>query len=496
VLLAPGALVSSTSGQCESGELHAPDGAPGDRLGSSVAISSAGTTALVGANRDDDQGTNSGAAYVFVLNGPLWQYQAKLIAADGASKDSFGFKVAVSSSGDVAIVASLHDDDAGEQSGAAYVFTRQGTAWDQGLKLVAADAAPLQEFGSAVAISADGMAVLVGARGDVGACPGDPKCVSGSAYMYQWDGSAWIEQSKLTASDASDGDNFGGAVALSNGGDVALVGAFRSNGQGSAYVFVREGTIWTQQAKLTATDGVLNDAFGAEVALSSDGNIALIGAELRNDSTGAAYLFARDGSTWSQVDELAAWDGSAQDRFGASVALGADGELAIVGAHFHDPCWPDCQDAGAAYLFAREGRQWMPQAKLLPATIVSLDAAGASVSASSAGERILVGARGLSSFLPGTAYVFDIDAPDCNENVLCDGREIAEGSASDRNGTGVPDVCEGDLDGDGTIGSTDFLILLALWGPCPQPPSLCPADLDNDDSVGITDFLTLLINWG
>lgn len=114
------------------------------------------------------------------------------------------------------------------------------------------------------------------------------------------------------------------------------------------------------------------------------------------------------------------------------------------------------------------------------------------MSASGDGNRVLVGAPGFNSVYAGRAYVFDLGGPDCNENVLCDGREIAAGGASDHNGTGVPDECEGDLDGDGVIGAIAFLILLATWGPCPVP---CPADLDNNGEVNIVDFLTLLYNW-
>ncbi len=279
VLLAPGGTVTVTCGQCEGGLLDAPDGATGDLFGASVVISLDGGTALVGAPWHDNAGMNSGAAYVFVLNGPLWHYQAELVALDGGLKDVFGWTVAVSESGDIAIVGAFLDDDAGKQSGSAYVFRRKGATWTEEVKLVASDAVPIQEFGSAVAISADGLTALVGARYDNDACPGDPDCQSGSAYVYTWDGSAWVEEHKLTALDAAPGDHLGGAVALSIHGDVAIVGANEAgSGPGSAYVFVREGKTWSQEAKLTASDGVLGNGFGGTVGLSGDGSTALVGA--------------------------------------------------------------------------------------------------------------------------------------------------------------------------------------------------------------------------
>jgi hypothetical protein len=163
-------------------------------------------------------------------------------------------------------------------TGAAYVFTRSGTTWSQQATLTASDAATNDTFGSSVALSGD--TALVGAPGK--------NSSTGAAYVFIRNGTAWSQQANLTASDAATNDNFGASVALS--GDTALVGAFNKNGSiGAAYVFTRSGTAWSQQANLTASDAVGGDRFGFSVSLSAD--TALVGAFYKNSVTGAAYVF-------------------------------------------------------------------------------------------------------------------------------------------------------------------------------------------------------------
>jgi hypothetical protein len=162
----------------------------------------------------------------------------------------------------------------------------------------------------------------------------------GAAYVFVRSGTAWSQQKELTASDAAAGDLFGLSVALS--GSTALIGAHGKNSNtGAAYVFVRSGTAWSQQKKLTASDGAADDFFGGSVAL--DGQTAVIGAIGGNSGGGAAYVFARSGTAWSQQAELTASDAAHDDSFGGSVAL--SGKTAIIGAHNKNA------GAGAAYAF-------------------------------------------------------------------------------------------------------------------------------------------------
>src|SRR5205085_941741 len=165
----------------------------------------------------------------------------------------------------------------------------------------------------------------------------------------------------LTASDGAADDLFGDSVALS--GDAALVGAVfdaigANSNQGSAYVFVRSGTTWTQQQKLTASDGATNDQFGRSVALS--GNTALVGADGGNANQGSAYVFVRSGTIWMQQQKLIASDGAVGDFFGVSVAL--SGETVFVAASSDDIGANASQ--GSAYVFVRTGTAWTQQQKL------------------------------------------------------------------------------------------------------------------------------------
>ena len=290
------------------------------------------------------QVNDKGAAYPIAID-PLIYREQKVIASDGAAGDFFGISVALS--GDTALVgADLDDVSANSYQGSAYVFTRSGTTWTQQGKLTASDGAAGDLFGISVALSGD--TALVGAYGDDVGANGD----QGSAYVFTRSGTTWSLQQKLTASDGAAYDRFGNSVALS--GDTALVGADWHNvganpDQGSAYVFTRSGTTWSEQAHLTASDGAAYYFFGISVALSGD--TALVGAYGdnvgANDNQGSAYVFTRSGTTWSLQQKLTASDGAAYDYFGNSVAL--SGDTALVGAVSDDVGANDSQ--GSAYFY-------------------------------------------------------------------------------------------------------------------------------------------------
>jgi len=249
--------------------------------------------------------------------------QTRLSAADGAAGDWLGYSVSLS--GDTALVGAAYDGvGANSGQGSAYVFIRSGSTWTQQSQLTAGDGAAQEMFGSSVALSGD--TALVGAVWDtVGA-----NFQQGSAYVFTRSGSTWTQQAKLTAGDGEAEDEFGWSVALS--GDTALVGAYGDDvgsnaDQGSAYVFTRSGATWTQQAQLTAGDGAVVDWFGAYVALYGD--TALVGAYLddvgANVNQGSAYVFTRSGSVWAQQAKLT------QPRLGLRLypkrlSLGAAGE--------------------------------------------------------------------------------------------------------------------------------------------------------------------------
>ncbi len=319
----------------EDAKLVASDGAPDAFLGNSVAVS--GDTVVVGADHDDDADYDAGAAYVFVRAESSWSEQAKLTASDPSRRVFFGRSVAVS--GDTAVIGA---PNLRKSSGAAYVFVRTGSTWSEQAKLVASDAASRDHFGISVAVSGD--TVVVGAYGD-----DDGGTDSGSAYVFVRSGTIWSEQDKLVASDAAPDDRFGSSVAAS--GDTAVVGAYRDDdagtNSGSAYVFVRSGTMWSEQAKLLGSDAALGDSFGFSVAVSGDtAVVGALGDDDAGSSSGSAYVFVRNGMMWSEQAKLVASDAALDDKFGSSVAVSVD--TAVVGAYSDDDAGTD---SGSAYVF-------------------------------------------------------------------------------------------------------------------------------------------------
>jgi uncharacterized repeat protein (TIGR01451 family) len=342
-----------------------------------VSVALSGDTALVGADQDD-VGVNidQGSVYVFLLVGDTWIQQAQLTASDGGENDSFGHSVALS--GDTALVGAYTDDvDAINDQGSAYIFVRSDEIWTEQAQLTASDGDAEDRFGKSVALS--GNTALVGAYG--------ARDWQGSAYVFVRSGTTWTEQALLTDLNGVAGDSFGYSVALS--GNTALVGSICDDAaKGSAFVFVRSGTTWDKQTQLTALDGAAGDWFSWSVALY--GNTALVGAINHTvEATvrqGAVYVFRRDGTSWSQETELTAADGATDDSFGGSVAL--SGDTALVGARIDSVGANSSQ--GSAYVFVRIGTVWTEQTQLIASDGAVDDYFGTSVALS--GDTALVGA--------------------------------------------------------------------------------------------------------
>jgi hypothetical protein len=388
-----GAVIPDT----QMAKLLASDGAASDYFGESVSISANGSTAIVGAAGDDNY---KGSAYVFTRSGSIWSQQAKLVASDGAGSDYFGNSVSISADGNTAIVGARGDDT---NKGSVYVFTRSGSTWSQQSKLLANDGDYNDYFGHSVSISADGNTAIIGAYTDDSS--------RGSAYIFTRNGTTWSQQAKLLASDGVGSDYFGYSVSISADGNTAVVGAHADDSpevnKGSAYVFTRSGSTWGQQAKLLANDGVAGDYFGISVSISADGNTAIVGAFGDNGGTGSAYIFTRSGSTWSQQAKLLSNDGIGYDRFGISVSISADGNTAVVGAYVADIPYT-LTDSGSAYIFTRSGSVWVQQIRLLASDGAMSDYFGRSVSISADGSTAIVGANGDDSpeYDRGSAYIF------------------------------------------------------------------------------------------
>ncbi|MHC5113592.1 MAG: FG-GAP repeat protein [Planctomycetota bacterium] len=307
-------------------KLTAPDGAAGDEFGVSVGL--AGNIAVVGSWMDDDLGSMSGAAYVFRYSGTSWVQEAKLTAPDGAASQMFGGAVAVS--GTTVVVGAMGDAQNGSYAGAGYVFVRSGGAWIFDQKLVASDGQNLDFLGCAAAI--EGESIILGAYGE-----DDGGSLAGAAYVFGRASGTWAQESKLVAADATAGTRFGTSVGISGSAAVVGAPEEGSNGtdSGAAYVFRSSGDGWIQETKLTASDGTGFDEFGTSVAISGDR--VLVGSHQHDvglPDTGAAYLYGYDSTGWTEQTALVSPSAYYLDNFGNSVAL--SDECAVAGALFDD----------------------------------------------------------------------------------------------------------------------------------------------------------------
>ena len=385
--------------QFKQQKLLAHDGAPEDFFSFSLAIS--GDIALIGSFKSDDDviGVDAGSAYVFTRSENGWQQQAELIAKDGEARDSLGGNVALF--GETAVLGAIGHDENGDNSGAAYVFSQSGSIWGQQIKLTAVDGSKGDAFGQSLAVSDD--TIVIGAPRD-----DDNGKDSGSVYVFTRTGTSWSQQAKLTAPDGAEGDVFGISVALSDDTILigADLNDEKTTDAGAAYVFTRSGTNWRLQAKLMAADAGKTDIFGVRVALSGD--TALISARRDDDEimgvdAGSAYVFSRTGTTWRQQAKLTAPDGAADDRFGRGVAL--SGDTALISAMHQDD---KGANSGSAYVFTRTDNIWSHQANLTADDGAPGDLFGWSIAFSKGTALIGATRNDDKGNESGATYVFDI----------------------------------------------------------------------------------------
>jgi hypothetical protein len=312
------------------------------RQGLSVAISGDGNTAIVGGTLDS---LSVGAAWVFTRTGGVWTQQGgKLVGKGGVGHQGQGGSVSFAADGNTVIMGGIFDDSL---TGAAWVFTRTGGVWtQQGNKLVGTGAKGRALQGASVSLSADGNTAIVGGY----AYSGD----AGAVWVFTRTGDVWAQQgSKLVGTGATGGARQGMSVALSGDGNTAVVGGYADNElKGAVWVFARASGIWTQQGnKLVGSDavnGVLGSFQGYSVSVSSNGNTAIVGGYPDNNFTGAAWVFTRANGVWSQMGSKLVGAGAAGNaEQGVSVSLSSDGNTAIVGGFADDTL------NGAAWVFNR-----------------------------------------------------------------------------------------------------------------------------------------------
>jgi hypothetical protein len=350
----PGTLVNAGSARVfvrtgaswtEEAVLEAADGVAGDLFATSVALSADGTRAVIGVPQDQvpPAAGVAGSARVFLRVGSVWAQEALLEAFDAAADDNFGQSVAISADGSRVVIGASFDDTAsGANAGTARVFLRTGTSWAEEATLLGTNPSASDQFGRAVAISPDGLRVIVGAPEDdhIGGTN------EGTATVFLRTGTTWTEEAFITPLMRAVVANFGDAVALSTDGSRALIGA-PGSGSGAATVFLRTGTSWTEEMRLPTPVGS-NNAAGRSVALSSDGSRALVGIDGFSAQRGTARLYLRVGTVWSEEAQFDDPLGAGGDRLGSSVSLSADGSRALVGAKGDDDVETD---SGSSRLF-------------------------------------------------------------------------------------------------------------------------------------------------
>jgi len=457
--------VTVMRGPNQQGSVVGASSTGGDLVGFSVAIS--GDTLVVGAPNEDsdavgingdgsnDLSNDSGAAYVFVRSGDTWTQQAYLKASNTDVSDEFGRSVAID--GDTIVVGAYHEDssipgingngsDNGASfAGAAYVFVRSDGTWTQQAYLKASNPSASDEFGSSVAISGDTVAIGAyledSASTGVNGTQGDESATNaGAVYVFTRDGITWSQQAYLKASNTGANDRFGREVAIS--GDTLIAGAYfedsiatgingdeTSNGaadSGAAYIFVRNGLTWSQQAYVKASNTEGADFFGWSVGISGD--TVVVGARdessaattINGDGTnntaadsGAAYVFVRSGMSWSQQAYLKASNTDPTDRFGWSVSI--SGDAIVVGARQEDSAATgidgdsaddSAADSGAAYAFTRSGFTWTQRAYIKASDPAAADDFGRAIAIS--GDTWVVGAPEHTTAVgnSGAIYVF------------------------------------------------------------------------------------------
>ncbi|MFT7579723.1 MAG: MYXO-CTERM domain-containing protein, partial [Myxococcota bacterium] len=450
-------------------------------FGFSVALASNGNTALVGTLGFNAE---TGTASVFVRSGAVWTHEATLRRADPVAGESFGRAVGLAPNGSAVFVGATGVTiDGYEDAGAAFSFARVAGAWTQGQQLFPTEAPPTgwfgakvvvsqggnvalvsmpksaavyfferisgrwetryvypdpsltaDEFGSALALSADGSTALVGA------CKTDYFGLVdfGSVYVFQRSGGLWEVQQQLFAGMPGD-QYFGCAVALSGDGNTALIGGLHadlsgSQDQGAAWVFTRSGGVWNN-IKTLRGDGIAGDFFGHSVALSADGSRAVIGAVGDRSSRGAVFVVYAAGG-WSSVVKLSAADAAQSDWLGWSVAVSADGATVLAGAP--GDAIGGASGMGSAYVFFDTGATWTTQQKLEPSGLggAANDRYGWSVALSSDGSTAVVGAHraaGAGGENQGATYLLTRAAGVWSQQKL----SLADGAAGDEAGTSV-----------------------------------------------------------
>lgn len=351
-------------------------------FGLSGAISADGNTLALGASGENSKG----AAYIYTRSGNAWALQQRLQPATLPSQSNYGYSFAFSGDGNTLAVGAQYEQISGLAfAGSVYVYRRSGSSWTEIAKLTADVPSASESFGYALGMSADANTILVGAYYN----DRNGMTDAGAAYVFVNNGSGWVQQAMLTASDAAANDHFGIDVALSIDGNTAAIGAKGAQGTyhadaGAVYIYTRSGSTWTQQTKI-GSPYPSTEWFGGKVSLSDDANTLAVGAQ----TTSSVYIYTRSGISWTQQAKLTSSPVDAGQSFGTSVDLTADGNTLLVGAPYADHS--GVIDPGAAFVFKRSGTTWTQSEKWVDSSPVANTQLGFSVGFSADGSAAFVG---------------------------------------------------------------------------------------------------------
>ncbi|HYR89909.1 MAG TPA: integrin [Terriglobia bacterium] len=427
----------------------------------------------INGNQNDNSLYSAGAVYVFINRNNTWSQQAYIKASNPGQSDKFGYVVSLSQDGNTLAVSAVweasaakgingdQNDDSIPQAGAVYIFTRTGATWSQQAYIKASNTGEAgvgdqfgdgDEFGFSISLSGDGNTLAAGAIGEDSGSKGingdqndNSQSGSGAVYVFARSGTAWSQQAYIKASNTDAGDLFGYSVGLSADGNTLAVSAYDEDGSsreingvqdkarrgsGAIFAFTRSGTTWSQQAYLKASNAENGDSLGYATAISQDGNTIAGGAadedcmtpgvflpspvvcdkdQPMDNSSGAVYVFVRNGTTWTEQAFIKSSNPGKEDWFGSRLTLSGDGNTLAVGAQVENgsarvingKADDAAEDAGAVYFFTRSGTTWMQKAYVKASNADAYDEFGSAMALSRDGKLMAVGARSESSSAKG-----------------------------------------------------------------------------------------------
>jgi hypothetical protein len=368
-LVMAGILAAVTFTQ-QGSKLLGTGGLPPSAQGTGVALSSDGTTALVGASSDGT--SNPGAVWAYTRSGTTWTQQQKIVGS--ATFKQIGNSVALSSDGNTALISEV---SAVSKTGAARAWTRSGGTWTLQQALDVTGAGSLMSW--CVALSSDGNTGLIGVYSEG---------TTGAAWVWTRSAGTWTMQQQLIGTGATGNASQGFGCALSSDGNTALVGGFADNSSvGAVWAWTRSGGTWTQQQKMVGTGGTTPSNQGRVVALSSDGNTALWGGYSDNSGVGSAWVWTRSGGTWTQQQQLIGTGATGNASQGIAVSLAGDGNTALIGGY------TDNTNVGAVWIWTRTGSTWTQQQKIIGTGGTPSSSQGRAVALSTDGNTALIGAQ-------------------------------------------------------------------------------------------------------